>query len=137
MIPRPPRSTRTDTLFPYATLFRSVGFFNEEAAAVERHRQRDVEPAEVAISDAYATPRRTQFLGVEPVEGRILVPHPGGVEKDEGLESEGLCIGGDGRAEVTFDRHPCPPVGGHSGSDRARVGKNVVRTCRIAWAPLT
>src|SRR3546814_12159700 len=23
MIPRPPRSTRTDTLFPYATLFRS------------------------------------------------------------------------------------------------------------------
>src|SRR3546814_19276588 len=25
MIRRPPRSTRTDTLFPYATLFRSVG----------------------------------------------------------------------------------------------------------------
>src|SRR3546814_11849729 len=26
MIPRPPRSTRTDTLFPYTTLFRSVGY---------------------------------------------------------------------------------------------------------------
>src|SRR3546814_12216726 len=25
MIPRPPRSTRTDTLFPYTTLFRSQG----------------------------------------------------------------------------------------------------------------
>src|SRR3546814_10456551 len=25
MIPRPPRSTRTDTLFPYTTLFRSIG----------------------------------------------------------------------------------------------------------------
>src|SRR3546814_13983710 len=25
MIPRPPRSTRTDTLFPYTTLFRSNG----------------------------------------------------------------------------------------------------------------
>src|SRR3546814_1712522 len=25
MIPRPPRSTRTDTLFPYTTLFRSPG----------------------------------------------------------------------------------------------------------------
>src|SRR3546814_21143479 len=25
MIPRPPRSTRTDPLFPYTTLFRSVG----------------------------------------------------------------------------------------------------------------
>src|SRR3546814_18945690 len=24
MIPRPPRSTRTDTLYPYTTLFRSV-----------------------------------------------------------------------------------------------------------------
>src|SRR3546814_6375356 len=27
MIRRPPRSTRTDTLFPYTTLFRSFGFF--------------------------------------------------------------------------------------------------------------
>src|SRR3546814_15235911 len=26
MIRRPPRSTRTDTLFPYTTLFRSVSF---------------------------------------------------------------------------------------------------------------
>src|SRR3546814_6945389 len=25
MLPRPPRSTRTDTLFPYTTLFRSGG----------------------------------------------------------------------------------------------------------------
>src|SRR3546814_13966625 len=25
MVPRPPRSTRTDTLFPYTTLFRSLG----------------------------------------------------------------------------------------------------------------
>src|SRR3546814_8592206 len=27
MIRRPPRSTRTDTLFPYTTLFRSLCFF--------------------------------------------------------------------------------------------------------------
>src|SRR3546814_7546332 len=27
MIRRPPRSTRTDTLFPYTTLFRSIFFF--------------------------------------------------------------------------------------------------------------
>src|SRR3546814_15959917 len=26
MIRRPPRSTRTDTLFPYTTLFRSIGY---------------------------------------------------------------------------------------------------------------
>src|SRR3546814_16604415 len=28
MIRRPPRSTRTDTLFPYTTLFRSVGILD-------------------------------------------------------------------------------------------------------------
>src|SRR3546814_3204958 len=33
MIRRPPRSTRTDTLFPYTTLFRSDG-----AGALEEHR---------------------------------------------------------------------------------------------------
>src|SRR3546814_3879638 len=36
MIRRPPRSTRTDTLFPYTTLFRSlrrgVGFIEQDAA---------------------------------------------------------------------------------------------------------
>src|SRR3546814_19527112 len=29
MIRRPPRSTRTDTLFPYTTLFRSLTFRND------------------------------------------------------------------------------------------------------------
>src|SRR3546814_17513247 len=36
MIRRPPRSTRTDTLFPYTTLFRSVG-----AAADTVHGERE------------------------------------------------------------------------------------------------
>src|SRR3546814_12556447 len=36
MILRPPRSTRTDTLFPYTTLFRSV-----DGVAVERRLERD------------------------------------------------------------------------------------------------
>src|SRR3546814_2984908 len=33
MIRRPPRSTRTDTLFPYTTLFRSVVALPRDAAA--------------------------------------------------------------------------------------------------------
>src|SRR3546814_6071981 len=33
MVRRPPRSTRTDTLFPYTTLFRSPAFGEEEVAA--------------------------------------------------------------------------------------------------------
>src|SRR3546814_2555413 len=32
MIRRPPRSTRTDTLFPYTTLFRSAGFDRQRSA---------------------------------------------------------------------------------------------------------
>src|SRR3546814_2669799 len=42
MIRRPPRSTRTDTLFPYTTLFRSVDVAFPEAhqLADDRDRQR-------------------------------------------------------------------------------------------------
>src|SRR3546814_17162671 len=36
MIRRPPRSTRTDTLFPYTTLFRSLQGRNIPAADVSR-----------------------------------------------------------------------------------------------------
>src|SRR3546814_20018350 len=34
MIRRPPRSTRTDTLFPYTTLFRSSGPLNQRCASL-------------------------------------------------------------------------------------------------------
>src|SRR3546814_5117337 len=37
MIRRPPRSTRTDTLFPYTTLFRSRGSYQALAAKPRRH----------------------------------------------------------------------------------------------------
>src|SRR3546814_9632779 len=37
MIRRPPRSTRTDTLFPYTTLFRSLA---EVAASPDDHEKR-------------------------------------------------------------------------------------------------
>src|SRR3546814_9522243 len=45
MIRRPPRSTRTDTLFPYTTLFRSRG---ERDAAVHHQRLRRDETRFVA-----------------------------------------------------------------------------------------
>src|SRR3546814_13626123 len=46
MIRRPPRSTRTDTLFPYTTLFRSIGvdadgIFGRERQAITLHRADD------------------------------------------------------------------------------------------------
>src|SRR3546814_7608822 len=39
MIRRPPRSTRTDTLFPYTTLFRSTGFFRRSQAMNDLFRK--------------------------------------------------------------------------------------------------
>src|SRR3546814_8570060 len=44
MIRRPPRSTRTDTLLPYTTLFRSFGVFDPPPRAEQRvsqHRAKD------------------------------------------------------------------------------------------------
>src|SRR3546814_4425447 len=51
MIRRPPRSTRTDTLFPYTTLFRSRRHYCNSAGMLDRARQRlglrsDVDDAE-------------------------------------------------------------------------------------------
>src|SRR3546814_15657664 len=41
MIRRPPRSTRTDTLFPYTTLFRSRLHRGRDAVAELRQHERD------------------------------------------------------------------------------------------------
>src|SRR3546814_5949671 len=63
MIRRPPRSTRTDTLFPYTTLFRSYRhpFARMDARAGHRlfRREHAVEPLR------------------QPARGRTLYRHPG------------------------------------------------------------
>src|SRR3546814_11812814 len=45
MIRLPPTSTRTDTLFPYTTLFRPAEEDADEAVEQVGRRQRDLEPA--------------------------------------------------------------------------------------------
>src|SRR3546814_2381490 len=51
MIRRPPRSTRTDTLFPYTTLFRSdVGFLDHELSRLGDHYGRIHDRAQVLDS---------------------------------------------------------------------------------------
>src|SRR3546814_5355333 len=53
MIRRPPRSTRTDTLFPYTTLFRSVdAASNEEGHAMSDDRDRITETRTTEPADA-------------------------------------------------------------------------------------
>src|SRR3546814_18613840 len=62
MIRRPPRSTRTDTLFPYTTLFRSL--VAEHRIAVERHL--GVEHQQFVAVLAFANRERVDFdlLGI-------------------------------------------------------------------------
>src|SRR3546814_3568674 len=44
MIRRPPRSTRTDTLFPYTTLFRSPGTARRASGGRSLHAWESVQP---------------------------------------------------------------------------------------------
>src|SRR3546814_1851607 len=55
MIRRPPRSTRTDTLFPYTTLFRS---FDIEAYVAARLAAAGVTRIEAMGEDTYSQPSR-------------------------------------------------------------------------------
>src|SRR3546814_6115364 len=79
MIRRPPRSTRTDTLFPYTTLFRST----------KRERLEEVE-RELENPDVWNDPERAQTLGRErslldkTVNGiRALTEGLGGASSEE------------------------------------------------------
>src|SRR3546814_2212991 len=58
MIQLPPRSTRTYTLFPYTTLFRSVGFFVEPVGVHESESVRQRRRALMMIDDDHLDPRR-------------------------------------------------------------------------------
>src|SRR3546814_20594400 len=75
MIRRPPRSTRTDTLFPYTTLFRSSavglatprgtvagddGIFSGEFHLIEAN---EADFIVLLTSDAIALFRRDEFMG--------------------------------------------------------------------------
>src|SRR3546814_6925534 len=61
MIRRPPRSTRTDTLFPYTTLFRSIAEYAEDVG--HRFVERQVDRERVAIlRDDVVDHRREQLL---------------------------------------------------------------------------
>src|SRR3546814_10746687 len=53
MIRRPPRSTRTDTLFPYTTLFRSWESGNDRVRVSADYRKREYDLGAPASGDGY------------------------------------------------------------------------------------
>src|SRR3546814_6537491 len=83
MIRRPPRSTRTDTLFPYTTLFRSPGFSPGE----NRMRSPIVLGAFLALlTPAGVLAQRADLPPVEKV-AEALDNHPRSEEHTSELQS--------------------------------------------------
>src|SRR3546814_14867515 len=102
MLRRPPRSTRTDTLFPYTTLFRSL--LAAHLDLVARHRAAaDHEGARGAVLAVGLAVRATEYrLDVAGMGVVVLVD---AVDLDAAVERrEGHCQGGFGEAVARQDR---------------------------------
>src|SRR3546814_2204782 len=74
MIRRPPRSTRTDTLFPYTTLFRSVPLqrADEEAVGLGLRHEPDADSGHDAEAGLHeeSVQRRADAIGKEVAAAR-------------------------------------------------------------------
>src|SRR3546814_14211159 len=122
MIRRPPRSTRTDTLFPYTTLFRSDVLQADEAggAAVLVDDDRHVEAVDLHLSEQLGHP-----LGLGHDAGRtgqlghraLLVAVALGAHEVLGVHDAADVVG---------------PLAACRSEDR-RVGEGGVGTSRYLW----
>src|SRR3546814_19506899 len=83
MIRRPPRSTRTDTLFPYTTLFRSAGLLVHDGRVHQldvQHRRIEVARVAVRLVDVdIALEQATVSPHVEGVGASVGIAGPPGV----------------------------------------------------------
>src|SRR3546814_16759866 len=112
MIRRPPSTTRTDTLFPYTTLFRStrIDQVGDDLAVVEEQHRAGNARAQVACQ-----------------RGPALLPHP----VDRGFRGADVEI--HRQRHVLADFPQRIPV--FVSSEERRVGKECVSTCRSRWWP--
>src|SRR3546814_12707270 len=110
MIRRPPRSTRTDTLFPYTTLFRSVG---------RGGAQHGIEGCEVP--DRRNVRRRLQRIGGQEVVVLKEVPTHFRAEENNGGKDNKEA--GHATDVVQLVR-----------SEERSVGNEWLSTCRSRWS---
>src|SRR3546814_16883214 len=88
MIRRPPRATRTDTLFPYTTLFRSVRLAGEREQRCTRTGKAKPEACQLAHSRR----QRTDAAG-DGTEGPLHHVERGGGGAERSLEARHLAAG--------------------------------------------
>src|SRR3546814_11667855 len=116
MIRRPPRSTRTDTLFPYPALFRSLLIASQ------------VNPGEALPFMAQATVQTLLSVGVGLLLSLMLTS----------LLSRRICLSGEWRAKLPMLEariNAYVPATLRARSEERRVGKECVSTCRSRWSP--
>src|SRR3546814_15327874 len=137
MIRRPPRSTRTDTLFPYTTLFRS----GRSALTLSGERPpaggiRSVLPELVAV-DLVLRQQLAQLRGRGALH-RLLV------DARQRRLAQGICRQhGQVEAQVLGAEDPNREIGLARAvqaqvalrSETPRVGQEWVRPCRARWGP--
>src|SRR3546814_14981981 len=66
MIPRPPRSTRTDTLFPYTTLFRSQVFAQNRTTQIPASGLQELKTENVFLITLDGLRWQELFSGADP-----------------------------------------------------------------------
>src|SRR3546814_19481330 len=128
MIRRPPRSTRTDTLFPYTTLFRSENPFKRAARKIGT-APLPKGPGRVIARNEGALPNfRTTFLygANAAIEGLDLAP----MSVADVLTPEILRI----VIDVQHERQCKRAVERGERSEERRVGEEGVRPCRARGA---
>src|SRR3546814_14838071 len=113
MIRRPPRSTRTDTLFPYTALFRSA-FIAEHTAGLDALRA-DIMAQSWAEIVAVSGIAEDQIRRCAAIYGASRATM--------------ICYG----MGITQHRKSSQLV--QQRSEERRVGKECVSTCRYRWAP--
>src|SRR3546814_4720291 len=119
MIRRPPRSTRTDTLFPYTTLFRSkpgfvTGFYEPEVEVSDRRSGPWQFPFYRRPDDLVDLDDGNRPAGIDPaclfgrIEAGRIGPYPERRAIDQGaLENRGLEIAWErSKVDVLFAHVP-------------------------------
>src|SRR3546814_1185876 len=84
MIRRPPRSTRTDTLFPYTTLFRS------EQMAIESGNRERLADIYLAMSYIYRNQEKSKEEVVQPIKQAVKIYQETGRSEEHTSELQSL-----------------------------------------------
>src|SRR3546814_8778985 len=117
MIRRPPRSTRTDTLFPYTTLFRS-------RAGVYMFQDLVMAGIGVCPIDDIALSVLVTVIGHRPAQGHVIVD--GGwmaMSRDRGTQDQPVVQG----YGLALDLDPRPQIGSANAGNQVTNAHLVIR----------